>query len=172
MSRAETLRHFNLACGVLPEDVADQPLVSEEIPDDFTSERPLDSFLDAVPVIGRRDIVPSIIAPPVYGAMPTTAPPGGGPPIYYPGFGGSGGGPGCARNAQHSRNPWYPRYAGYPRDTWDAGNPRYTGNSDCAGAEHLCAPAHRADCSSRCDQAAIPGLSRFNLNCFNLNAST
>ena len=42
MPRKQALRHVELACGVLPEAVADQPLIAEEIPGEFTPELPED----------------------------------------------------------------------------------------------------------------------------------
>lgn len=38
MNRHDALRKVDLACGVLPEKSIDQPLLSEEVPGDFTSE--------------------------------------------------------------------------------------------------------------------------------------
>jgi hypothetical protein len=84
------LRHFNLACGVLPDESSDQPLVSEEIPPpDFTGDMPLDNEY-SVPV-GDGQIAQ--IEPPVYDGGGVT-PSFGGPPLNYPGSGGSGGGGG------------------------------------------------------------------------------
>src|SRR5271170_4295763 len=45
MNRQETLHHFNLACGVLPEGGGDEPLVSEETPDAFNPERPMNDSI-------------------------------------------------------------------------------------------------------------------------------
>ncbi len=41
MTRKQTLHHFDLACGVLPEDgSADEPLIAEETPAPFHSSIP------------------------------------------------------------------------------------------------------------------------------------
>lgn len=88
MSREETLRHFNLACGVLPEESTDQPLIAEEKPAAFVPIEPED-FL--APDDGGTEIasyVPPTYVPPNYGP-----PAESGPPLYYPPFGGTGGGP-------------------------------------------------------------------------------
>jgi hypothetical protein len=42
MTRAEALRRLNLACGLLPEDGADQATLKKEISADFSSQRPLE----------------------------------------------------------------------------------------------------------------------------------
>jgi hypothetical protein len=42
MTRAEALRRLNLACGILPEDGADQAMLKKEISVDFSSHRPLE----------------------------------------------------------------------------------------------------------------------------------
>lgn len=87
MSREETLRHFNLACGVLPEESGDHPLVSEEVPPEFAPR--LMDFLPTDPVEEGTEIA-NYVAPPY--VPPGFGPPQeGGPPIYYPPFGGTGG---------------------------------------------------------------------------------
>lgn len=92
MTRKQTLHHFELACGVLPEDEADGSAIVGEIPPPFHSERPLDE-LDTLPngfgnMIASNDVPPS---PPGSGSYPDY-PDGGGPPVYTPNFGGPGGG--------------------------------------------------------------------------------
>jgi hypothetical protein len=92
MTRTQTLHHFELACGVLPEEQADGPLLAGETPPPFHSERPLDQ-LDTLPnsfddVIAANDVPP----PPQGGGSYPDYPSGGGPPVYTPGFGGPGGG--------------------------------------------------------------------------------
>lgn len=88
MGREETLRHFNLACGVLPEESADQPLIAEEKPAPFVPVEPED-FL--APDDGGTEIA-SYVAPPY--VPPNFGPPSeGGPPLYYPPYGGGGGVP-------------------------------------------------------------------------------
>jgi hypothetical protein len=86
MTRKQTLHHFNLACGVLPEDSADEPEISEEIPPSFT-EHPLNDGVDVLPsgfgdMIAQDDLLPS---PLIDGGSPGI-PSGGGPPIYTPSF--------------------------------------------------------------------------------------
>jgi hypothetical protein len=91
MTRKQTLHHFELACGVLPEDEADGPAIAGETPPPFHSERPLDE-LDTLPngfndMIASNDVQPP---PPGSGSYPDY--PGDGPPVYTPNFGGPGGG--------------------------------------------------------------------------------
>jgi hypothetical protein len=86
MTRAEILRRYNLACGVLPEREADQPVVREETPANYASQRPLD-FLPVADSADQQLIASNI--PPVYtdtGVTPDTLPPGGTP--YFPPTGG------------------------------------------------------------------------------------
>src|SRR5487761_902448 len=88
MTRAEALRRFNIACGVLPERELDQPLISEETPADFDGILPL-------PVSGDEQIA-SVTPPqfPVTGedpSYPTQNPPISTPPIGgFPGMPGGG----------------------------------------------------------------------------------
>jgi hypothetical protein len=93
MSRRETLQHFELACGVLPEESADRPLVAEETPLDFIPGRPLDRSLGMIP---EEDVaqLPLNDAPPYSGGYADggNGPSGDGPPMYYPTGGGAGGG--------------------------------------------------------------------------------
>lgn len=98
MTRAEILRRYKLACGVLPEREADQPIIKEETPANFASYRPLD-FL---PLEEPNDQQPLIAynVPPSYtdtGVTPDNPHPGG-PPFYSP----PGGFPG-----------WYPPTGGH-----------------------------------------------------------
>jgi hypothetical protein len=106
MTRAEILRRYNLACGVLPERESDQPTIKEETPADFASHRPLD-FL---PVADTDDqqLISSVI-PPVYtdrGVTPANQPSGGEP--YFPptgGFPGGYGPPGGHKPPPHGPTP-------------------------------------------------------------------
>jgi uncharacterized membrane protein YgcG len=93
MNRQETLHHFNLACGVLPEGGGDEPLVSEETPGAFNSERPMNDSIDLLPA-GPGELIAENDAPPfpVSGFSPDSSSEGGGPSPYSPGFSGSGGG--------------------------------------------------------------------------------
>jgi hypothetical protein len=93
MTPAEALRRFNLACGVLPEREADQPIIKEETPADFSSQR---SF-DVLPVLPADD--QQLLAS---NTPPSFTPTGGSPnnptqdapPIYTPPIGGFPGAPG------------------------------------------------------------------------------
>jgi hypothetical protein len=91
MTRAEALRLYNLACGVLPEREAEPQTISEEIPPDFTSHRPF-NFVPASDVEDQQLIATNNL-PPYIGpeqnwpnSNPNGPPPGGG----FPGFPGGG----------------------------------------------------------------------------------
>jgi hypothetical protein len=89
MTRKQTLHHFNLACGVLPEDSADEPEIAEEIPPSFTGH-PLNDGVDVLPsgfgdMIAQDDLPPS----PSTDGGSSGIPSGGGPPIYTPPFTGA-----------------------------------------------------------------------------------
>lgn len=89
MSREETLRHFNLACGVLPEESPDQPLIAEEKPAPFVPIEPADDFLSSD---DDGTEIASYVTPPY--VPPGFGPPAeSGPPLYYPPIGGAPGGP-------------------------------------------------------------------------------
>ena len=96
MTRAEMLRRLDLACGVLPEREAGQPIIREETPADFTSKRSLGG--DMLPLEGSDDgqLLASEVPPqlPVTGESPDN-PWQSGPPIYMPSIGGFPGGPGA-----------------------------------------------------------------------------
>jgi hypothetical protein len=97
MTRKQTLHHFELACGVLPEDQADGPEVAEETPPPFPFEHPLNDGIDVLPSSLDETIAENDVPPPPNGFAPDY-PSGGGPPIYTPPFTGAisppGGGPG------------------------------------------------------------------------------
>jgi hypothetical protein len=85
-TRKETLHHFDLACGVLPEDQVDEPVIAEEIPPKFIPH-PLNGGIDPLPstfgeMITEDDAPP---APFTDGTSPDY-PSSGGPPIYAPPF--------------------------------------------------------------------------------------
>jgi hypothetical protein len=99
MTRKQTLHHFNLACGVLPEESVDEPNIAEEETVPFT-EHPLNDGVDLLPA-GFGDMIAQDDAPPLpftEGGSPDY-PSGGGPPIYTPPYTGGitspgGGNPG------------------------------------------------------------------------------
>jgi uncharacterized membrane protein YgcG len=91
MTRKQTLRHIDLACGVLPEGGGDEPLVSEETPGPFSAERPTNDGIDLLPA-APGELIAENDAPPPFGGYSSGGPSEGGPAPYFPGFGGSGGG--------------------------------------------------------------------------------
>ncbi len=99
MTRKQTLHHFELACGVLPEDEADGPAIAEETPAPFPHEHPLNDGIDLLPAIPPDDMITENDVPPPPSTGAPNYPSGGGPPIYTPPFtgaiappGGGGGG--------------------------------------------------------------------------------
>jgi hypothetical protein len=114
MSREEILRHFTLACGVLPEESQDVTQVSEETPEDFQPERPLDEQLGLIPQ-PDGELIAMDDGPPPMGYSMDGGSPTGGPPIYYPGFGGvPGGGGGGGTPPPGSSAPGTPPGGGTP----------------------------------------------------------
>lgn len=85
MTRAEALRRFNQACGVLPEREADQPVIKEETP----TQRPFD-ILPVAPSDDQQLIASNI--PPAPFVPGGSTPPQDGPPFYAPPGGGYPGG--------------------------------------------------------------------------------
>jgi hypothetical protein len=86
MNRHQTLHHFELACGVLPEDESDTPVIAEETPAPF-AEHPLNDGIDLLPsvpdgLIAEND---SPLAPSTNGSSPSF-PSGGGPAVVTPPF--------------------------------------------------------------------------------------
>ena len=84
MTRKQTLHHFNLACGVLPDETVDEPTIAEETPAPYIAH-PLDDGFDPMPssfgdLIAEDDVPP----PPSTNVSPLNNP--GGPPIYEPPF--------------------------------------------------------------------------------------
>jgi hypothetical protein len=94
MTRKQTLHHFDLACGVLPEDAADEPVIGEETPEPYIAH-PLNDGVDLLPAalddMIAEDDVP--LPPFTEGVSPNTP---SGPSIYTPPYTGgltsSGGG--------------------------------------------------------------------------------
>jgi hypothetical protein len=97
MTRKETLHHFELACGILPEDDTDEPVIAEETPSPL-NEHPLNDGVDLLPVPEGDLIAENDYSPPFSNQGPSYSSPGGGPPVYVPpftsGVTSSGGGPG------------------------------------------------------------------------------
>jgi hypothetical protein len=86
MTRKQTLHHFNLACGVLPEDAPDETVISEETPAPYIAH-PLNDGVDLMPA-GFGDLIAEDDVPPppfAEGDSPNN-PSNGGPPIYTPPF--------------------------------------------------------------------------------------
>jgi hypothetical protein len=89
MTRAEMLRRFNLACGVLPEREADPLTISEETPADFSSQHSFGDRVEPLPVADDEQL--ATVPPPQYPNYPTDNPM---PPIGgFPGTPGGGGFP-------------------------------------------------------------------------------
>jgi hypothetical protein len=110
MTRKQTLHHFELACGVLPEDETDAPLIAEEVPPKF-SDHPLNDDLDLIPTgiddtIAENDVPPF----PVDGLPPA----GGGAPIYTPPFTGAVTPSGSPRGGVPPSTPGNPTPPGGP----------------------------------------------------------
>lgn len=95
LTRPQMMHKVDLACGVLPEGDADQPVIAEEIPQEFAPDLPLDT-IDLVPepptgLIAENDVPPyeGGGTPPDEGG-PYLPPLGGAPPFgYFPPGGGS-----------------------------------------------------------------------------------
>lgn len=89
MTRHQTLHHFELACGVLPENESDTPVIAEEAPVAPFVERPFTDGdgVDLLPatdgeLIAQNDVPP---APSTAGSAPSFPSPGG-PAIVTPPF--------------------------------------------------------------------------------------
>lgn len=85
MTRHETLRRVELACGVLPESVADAPVIAEEAPGDHPNDG-----VDLLPAPIGDLIAEDTPPPPPFASNSNSSSTGA--PIYNPGFGGIGGG--------------------------------------------------------------------------------
>jgi hypothetical protein len=89
MTRKQTIHHFDLACGALPEDESDAPVIAEQTPPPPFDSHILDDQLDLAPA-GLDDMIAQNDAPPPFdgggssppsGGYPNSGPPvGGGPP--------------------------------------------------------------------------------------------
>ncbi len=91
MTRQQALHHFELACGVLPEDESDAPLIAEEkLQPPFEERHPLDDRLDLEDA-GSDQMIAENDPPPFGGRdFPPDSPSGGGYPNYGPPVGGGG----------------------------------------------------------------------------------
>src|SRR5258708_1831525 len=63
MTRKQTLHHFNLACGVLPEDDVDEPVIGEETPAPYIPH-PLNDGVDLLPAAFADMIAQDTLPPP------------------------------------------------------------------------------------------------------------
>src|SRR3981189_3337812 len=84
MTRKQTLHHFDLACGVLPDDAVDEPVIGEETPEPYIAH-PLNDEIDLLPAGFGDMIAENDVPPPPFteGASPNTP---SGPSIYVPNF--------------------------------------------------------------------------------------
>src|SRR5258708_5980510 len=86
MTRNQTLHHFNLACGVLPEDAPDETVIAEETPAPFIAH-PLNDGVDLLPagfgdMIAQDDVPP----PPFTEGRSPHNPSARAPPTSFPSF--------------------------------------------------------------------------------------
>ena len=115
MTRKETLHHFELACGIMPDDDTDAPVIAEEPLPPFV-EHPLNDGIDLLPV-AMGDLIAENDSPPAFNLQnpPDSTSPNG-PPVYVPPFtggitppgGGTGGGstvPSRHAPARHASAP-------------------------------------------------------------------
>jgi hypothetical protein len=101
MTRKQALHRFDLACGELPENESDEPVIAKAEPPPPFASHPLDDQLDPSPavldqMIGEND------PPPFWGGESQPPTGGGGYPNFGPpvGGGGSGGGGGSPGGGQ------------------------------------------------------------------------
>jgi hypothetical protein len=82
MTRKQTLHHFDLACGVLPDDAVDEPVIGEETPEPYLAH-PLNDEIDLLSA-GFGDMIAQDDFPPTpftEGDSPNIP---SGPSIYVP----------------------------------------------------------------------------------------
>jgi len=103
MTRAEILRRYNLACGVLPEREAEQQTISEEIPPEFTL-RPF-TFVPATDLDNQQLIATNSLPPYIGPEESWPNPDPGGPSPYTPPGGGFPGFPGGGPPPHGSSTP-------------------------------------------------------------------
>jgi hypothetical protein len=152
MNHHDALRKVDLACGVLPEESVDQPLLSEEVPGDFTSE---EIPADQVALLSGFD-GPGTLLPEEGPTVPTfseTSPyfPGGGAPIDTPPFtspfgggsapgGGTPGGPGGPGTPGGPGGPGTPGGPGGPGTPGGPGGPGTPGGPGGPGGPPVVTP--------------------------------
>jgi hypothetical protein len=140
MNHHDAVRKVDLACGVLPEEAVDQPLISEEQPGDFISEEIPADEVGLLPGFDGPGTLPPDEGP----TAPTfseTSPfvPDGGPPIYTPPFtsplgGGPGGGsPGTPGGPGSPGTPGGPGGPGTPGGPGGPGTPGGPGGPGTPG---------------------------------------
>jgi PEP-CTERM motif len=116
MTRQQALHHFDLACGALPEDELEAPLIAEEKPQPPFESHPLDDRLDIVDA-GADQMIAENDPPPFGGQGFSPDSPSGGYPNYGPPVGGGGprGGGGGGTPSLQTQPP--PNSPGNPPDT-------------------------------------------------------
>ena len=116
MTRQQALHHFDLACGALPEDESETPLIAEEKPQPPFESHPLDDRLDIVDA-GADQMIAENDPPPFGGQGFSPDSPSGGYPNYGPPVGGGGprGGGGGGTPSLQTQPP--PNSPGNPPDT-------------------------------------------------------
>jgi hypothetical protein len=140
MSPYDALHKVELACGVLPEDSPDQPLIAEEQPGEFIPDQTLPDETGLLPGFdGPGTLVPDGGSQgPVFSEIPPSYPDGG-PPIYTPPFTSPIGG-----GLSTPGGPGTPSGPGTP------GGPGTPSGNPCAGARQLRVAADRiGGCSWR-----------------------
>jgi PEP-CTERM motif len=86
MTRQQTLHHFELACGVLPEDGADTPSIAAETPAPFHGHA-LNDGVDLMPAdFGQMIPEDDLPLAPSNNSPSQSSSAGGGPAIYTPPF--------------------------------------------------------------------------------------
>ena len=83
-TRKQPLQHFDLACGVLPEDSEDKPVIAAETPVPL-DEHPLNDGIDPLPT-ALGDMIAQNDVPPFTNESSPGFPSAGGPPIFTPPF--------------------------------------------------------------------------------------
>jgi hypothetical protein len=117
MTRQQALHHFELACGALPEDESEAPLIAEQKPQPPFESHPLDDRLDFDDA-GSDQMIAENDGPPFGGrGFSPDSPSDGGYPNYGPPVGGGGprGGGGGGTPSLQTQPP--PNSPGNPPNT-------------------------------------------------------